>query len=274
MNKISIITVNYNDREGLKKTIESVINQTWQDFEFIVIDGGSTDGGTAVIEQFKDKIDYWISEPDTGVYHALNKGIKVSTGDFLIFMNSGDTFHDNNVLEVVASQLVSNIDIYYGNNYKVKANGSKSLKTYPERLDFSFFYNSNLNHQSTFIRRSLFEKYFYYNEDYKILSDWEFFICTICKENVPYKYLNTVICNYDFTGMSSTGIYEKYVQLEREEVLNKYFLAFVDDYKRLKFISSKRGKQFIYIQKFHLSWKILKGLMSLLLVFVSKNKFK
>lgn len=99
MTKISIITINYNDKIGLSKTINSVLNQSWQKFEFIVIDGGSNDGGLEVIEQFKDKIDYWVSEPDKGVYNAMNKGIKVAKGEYLIFMNSGDTFYDDQVLE-------------------------------------------------------------------------------------------------------------------------------------------------------------------------------
>ena len=110
MNKISIITVNYNDREGLKKTIESVINQTWQDFEFIIIDGGSTDGSREVIEQYKDKIDYWISEPDKGIYNAMNKGIKAASGEFLLFLNSGDRLIDKNITEKVISKLESNIE--------------------------------------------------------------------------------------------------------------------------------------------------------------------
>ena len=101
MTKISIITINYNDKIGLSKTINSVLNQSWQKFEFIVIDGGSNDGGLEVIEQHKDKIDYWVSEPDKGVYNAMNKGIKVAKGEYLIFMNSGDTFYDDNVLEKI-----------------------------------------------------------------------------------------------------------------------------------------------------------------------------
>ena len=90
MIKISIITINYNDKIGLTKTLNSVISQSWQDFEFIVIDGGSTDGGREVIEQYKDKIDYWVSEPDNGIYDAMNKGVLNSSSDFVLFINSGD----------------------------------------------------------------------------------------------------------------------------------------------------------------------------------------
>lgn len=272
MKKIAIITINFNDKEGFKKTINSIINQTCKDFEFIIIDGGSTDGSKEVIEQYQDKIDYWVSEPDRGVYSAQNKGIKAATGEFVIFMNSGDTFVDNSVLSNVAVNLSYEFDIYYGNNFKVKANGSKRLKTYPNKLDFSFFYSSSLNHQSTFIRKSLFEKYFYYNEDYKISSDWEFFIYTICKENVPYKYLDINICNYDYTGMSSSGKFEEILLKERNEVLKKYFAAFSDDYKDLLHLNSKRYKQFLHIQNFPIAWKFLKMRMNLILLILPKIK--
>ena len=272
MPKIAIITINYNDKNGLQKTINSVVSQTFTDYEFLVIDGGSNDGSKEVIEQNASKIHYWVSEKDSGVYNAQNKGIKAANSEFVIFMNAGDIFHDEKVLETVSAQLTSEFDIYYGNNYKVKENGSKRLKTYPERLDFSFFYTSTLNHQSAFIRKALFEKYFYYTETFKIASDWEFFIYTICKENVPYKYLNTTICQYDFTGMSSTGKYEEYARKEREEVLQKYFPLFVEDYKRMNVVNSKRVGQFLHLQQYGLPWKLLKGFLSVLLLFVPKMK--
>ena len=101
--KISIITINYNDAKGLYKTIQSVINQSFDNYEFIIIDGGSTDDSLTIIDQYKTKIDYFISEPDTGVYNAMNKGIKIAKGEYLIFMNSGDGFYDENVLSKVTA---------------------------------------------------------------------------------------------------------------------------------------------------------------------------
>ena len=272
MAKISIITINFNDKLGLDKTIKSVLNQTFTDFEFLVIDGGSTDGSTAVIEQNTSKINYWISEKDSGVYNAQNKGIKAATGDFVIFMNSGDTFVDNQVLSNVAGDLTNEFDIYYGDNFKVKADGSKRLKTYPEKLSFSFFYGSCINHQSTFIRRNLFDKFFYYSEDLKIVSDWEFFIYAICKENIPYKYLAKTIANYDFTGISSLDKYKSKVNEERLSVMQKYFPAFVNDYVQVSQLNSKRVQQVLHIQKYPIAWKILKIFISIILVFIPKIK--
>jgi glycosyltransferase involved in cell wall biosynthesis len=271
MSKLSIITINYNDKEGLKKTIESVINQTWQDFEFIVIDGGSTDGGTQVIEQYKDKIDHWVSEPDKGVYSAMNKGIKAAQSEFLIFMNSGDTFYNEKVLGEIENQLTDDYDIYYGDYYRIKSNSIKK-KTYPEKLSFSFFYSGTLSHQSSFIRRKLFYDIFLYNEDYKIASDWEFFIYAICHKNVPYKYLKATISNFDFTGISSIAKHKHVSNDERKKTLEKYFPLFINDYILVSELNSKRVQQVFYIQGFSNAWKILKGILNIVMFFLPKSK--
>ena len=269
MAKLSIITINYNDEKGLKKTLESVVNQTFKEFEFVVIDGGSTDGSTELILDCKDKISYWTSEKDNGVFHAMNKGIKVATGDFVIFMNAGDTFYSETTLTEVVPELNAEFDIYYGDNYKESAN-SKRLKTYPEHLQFSFFYTSSLNHQSTFIRKSLFDEHFYYNEEYKIASDWEFFTYVICHKNVPYKYLKKTISVYDFNGISSNPKFSELFQKEKLESIQKYFPAFINDYKNVNELNSKRFLQFQFIKKHQIAWKILKIFLSLILLFLPK----
>lgn len=170
--KISIITVNYNDQQGLSRTIESVLAQTWTDFEFLVIDGNSSDGSKEVISRYADKIDYWVSEPDSGVYNAMNKGIKAATGEFVIFMNSGDWFYDNEVLGKAIAMMHGDYGIYYG-DVIVKKPHSERLKTYPGQLTFSYFYTGALCHQACFIKRQLFYDHFFYNESYKIYSDGE-----------------------------------------------------------------------------------------------------
>lgn len=273
MTKISIITINYNDKIGLTKTLNSVISQSWQDFEFIVIDGGSTDGGREVIEQYKDKIDYWVSEPDKGVYNAMNKGIIAAKGEFLIFMNSGDTFYDDQVVEKIESQLTSEFDIYYGDYYRVYSNSTKK-RTFPEKLSFSFFYSSSLSHQSSVIRRKLFFDIFLYNEDYKIASDWEFFIYAICYKNLAYKYLNLTISNFDFTGISSISKYKNLDLEERKQTIKKYFPLFADDYILVSELNSKRFKQIFHIQNFPKAWKFLKMMISFTLLFVPKLRDK
>ncbi|WP_298220999.1 glycosyltransferase family 2 protein [Flavobacterium sp.] len=269
MTKISIITIAFNDKEGLKKTFNSVFNQTFQDFEFIVIDGGSTDGSKALIEENQQKIAYWVSEKDSGVFHAMNKGIRVAKGEFIIFMNSGDIFNDDAVLLDIVPELTDRFDIYYGDNYK-ESPSSKRLKTYPEKLSFSFFYTSSINHQSTFIRKSLFDDHFYYNEQYKIASDWEFFVYTICHKNVPYKYLRRTIAIYDFTGISSNPKFAALYQEEKKDSMQRYFPAFLEDYQEVSELNSKRFLQFQHIKKHRLAYKILKGFISIQLLFLPK----
>jgi len=271
MAKISIITVNYNDAKGLEKTIQSCINQSYSDFELLVIDGNSSDGSKEIIKQNASKIRYWISEKDSGVFNAMNKGIYASKGEFIIFMNAGDYFYDANVLERAVPFFSDSVDIYYGNNIK-KSPNSERLKTYPELLNFSFFYSSSINHQSTFIRKSLFDKFFYYNENYKIASDWEFFIYAICSKNVGYKYLNQTIAVYDFTGISSNPKSSELFKKEKLTTLNKYFPTFVSDYESISLLTSKRIQQVVHIQKFPFAWKVLKAAISVVLLFIPKFK--
>jgi glycosyltransferase involved in cell wall biosynthesis len=271
MAKISIITINYNDKKGLEKTIKSVFNQTFRDFEFIVIDGGSTDGGKEILEQNSDKIDYWVSESDNGIFNAMNKGIKVAIGEFLIFMNSGDTFFNEKVLEQMEKDLIDDYDIYYGDYYRVNNNSTKK-RTFPEKLSFSFFYSRSLSHQSTFIRRKLFFDIFLYNEEYKIASDWEFFIYAICKKNVPYKYINLPISKFDFTGISSIAKYKNLAKEERIQSINKYFPLFADDYILVSKLNSKRFKQIFHIQSYSKAWRFLKIMISITLLLLPKIK--
>jgi glycosyltransferase involved in cell wall biosynthesis len=271
MPKFSIITINYNDKDGLKKTIESVIGQTWKDYEFLVIDGNSTDGGKEIMSQYADKITYALSEPDTGVYNAMNKGILASKGDFVIFMNSGDLFYNNEVLEKANGLIDGTSDIYYG-DVIVKKPNSERHKIYPDRLTFSYFYTNALCHQSTFIRRQLFHDHFFYNEDYKIYSDGEFFLFTICKMDVPYRHIDLIVAIYDFTGISSNPKYEKLHEQERMESINKFFPQFAEDYKVLSKLNAKRTRQLFHIEKFPRAWKITKGFLNFVMLFVPKLK--
>ena len=167
--KLSLITINRNNVEGLRKTIKSVIAQTLDGFEYIVIDGASTDGSVDVIKQYENKISYWVSEPDKGIYNAMNKGIARAQGEYVLFLNSGDYLVDKNVLvNVVAYELKE--DIVYGEQL-VEKNGSlqKTLFLEPESISFYSFIKSSLPHQCTFIRKNLFDKIGLYNESNKIV---------------------------------------------------------------------------------------------------------
>ena len=194
---LSIITINYNNREGLRKTIESVVNQTYQDFEYIVIDGGSTDGSTKVIEEYADKIDYWVSEKDNGIYHAMNKGIKKVSGEYCIFMNSGDSFCSPSAIATVFAKQVST-DIICGNTY------TNELKAPPQEITLDFLFNTSICHQCAFIRSSLMKKYGY-DEKYKIVADRKFFILALIYDNCSYQAIDVDVVNYDITGFSAVN---------------------------------------------------------------------
>jgi glycosyltransferase involved in cell wall biosynthesis len=207
--KLSIITVNYNDRDGLKKTIESVVSQTFQDYEYIVIDGGSTDGSAEVIKQYADKITYWVSEPDKGIYDAMNKGIRQAKGEYCQFLNSGDYLYSDTVLTTVFQEKYDE-DIVTGNvieKYKHKTVLRKGRAYIREQegksLTLFDLVCGTISHPTTFIRKKLFDQYGLYNENYKIVSDWAFFLETVGLGGIKVKYIDVNIAYFDMYGISN-----------------------------------------------------------------------
>lgn len=271
MDKLSIITINFNDKIGLEKTFNSVVNQTSRDFEFIIIDGASTDGGKEFLEFNSEKIDYWISEKDSGVYNAMNKGIKAANGHYLLFLNSGDYLVSNDIIEKIIPLLNSNKSIYYGDLYCSKEGIRTSILNPPDKLTFSYFLVNSLPHPTSFIKKELFERYFLYNEALKIVSDWEFFIYAICKMNESYEHLNIIISDFDYDGLSSNPKNQNIIIQEKESVLKEHFPLLLEDSKIFKEIQTKRFKQFFLIKKSKISWKILKFFINILMLFQSKK---
>lgn len=269
-NKLTVITINFNNCRGLAKTLESVAQQTWQHFEFIVIDGGSTDGSVELIASCK-RVNHYISEKDNGVYHAMNKGIKAASGSYVIFMNSGDYFFDKTVLEKNHVHLNGEYGILYGNSVFYNEQGYREEKFPPAKLTFSHFIHDGLNHQAVFIKRSLFFEHFFYNETYKLNSDWEFFIYVICKANTAYLYLNDFICFYEYSGFSSNLDVRSSLQHERTATLHKYFPLLTEDAEKLVLLHTKRMQQIVHIRKYPFAWRVLKWIVDLLLFFIPRN---
>lgn len=228
--KLSIITINFNNKVGLQKTIDSVISQTYKEFEWIIIDGGSTDGSKELIEKYSEHITYWVSEPDKGIYNAMNKGIKIAKGEYLQFLNSGDAFYYKKILSDVFTNNKSNHDIITGSIF---SNGKVSRGIgYKDVSLNDFFYNS-VYHPSSFIKKELFTKIGGYDENYKIASDWKFFIYTIIIKNATLLYIDKPITIFDHTGISSTeiSVVKKEKQLILEELFPKRILS---DYRYKK----------------------------------------
>jgi len=214
--KYSIITVNYNNKDGLEMTIKSVLGQTCKDFEYIIIDGGSTDGSVEVIKKYATQIDYWVSEPDKGVYNAMNKGIKKATGHYLNFMNSGDTYHSTSALETIAG-LHSDDDIIIGGYYESTRGIAHVIP--PQDVTLLTLLKFTINHQATFLKRKLFDKRLY-DENYIIMADAKFNFQSIILDNCSVKITEDVIADYDTNGISSN--YELY-KTERQRFLKELF---------------------------------------------------
>lgn len=213
---ITIVTINLNNKDGLKRTIESVVNQSFFDkVEYVIIDGGSTDGSVDVIKEYDDKIVYWCSEPDGGIFPAMNKSIEHINGDYVLYLNSGDILNKNNVIERVYGELDK--DIVYGNEYKV--NNKRMLARFPDNLNENFFKKSALPHQSTFIRAELLKEKGY-SEKWKVLGDWSWFRERIMLDKVSYKHLNYPISDYDLNGFST--INQKLFFAERDKYYKQY----------------------------------------------------
>ncbi|RZK09163.1 MAG: glycosyltransferase, partial [Flavobacterium sp.] len=206
------ITVNYNNQAGLEKTIASVICQIFNDFEYIIIDGGSTDLSVDVIKQYFDQIDYWVSEKDSGIYNAMNKGIKVTKGEYIIFLNSGDVFTDRNTLNTCKKYIDSNpsADVFYGDIWGTQPRVKEPwLHCHPEKIDLFFLEHQNLNHQSAIFKTSLFADLGLYPKKYCLAGDHWLFLKAFVG-NKKFVHIPEPLVVYDYGGQSTTQR-EKYV---------------------------------------------------------------
>lgn len=274
MLKLSIITINYNNCEGLKRTVESVANQTCKEFEYIVIDGGSIDGSEAYIKSQSANIDYWVSELDKGIYHAMNKGIAKSTGEYLLFLNSGDHLYNSEVIKE-SVQYYNSYDLICFDVQMIKNKNSEMVR-HPDILRFSDFYLNGLNHQSVLIRKELFKTVGLYDENLKIASDWKFFILALFVHNCTYINLNKTLSTYYLDGISY--LLEEDHMNERSQVLKEYFGAFVLDYeewhKNRKLLEMNRYKMLTEIEKSVIGKKIVSLFFRTIIVLFSKKKLK
>ncbi|WP_296386323.1 glycosyltransferase family 2 protein [Winogradskyella sp.] len=230
---ISVITINYNNKTGLTDTINSVKSQNFKDFEYIVIDGDSSDGSKGIVEANKAHFAYCTSEKDSGIYNAMNKGIRASNGKYLLFLNSGDTLDNETILENSSKYLKTDKDIYFG-NLELVHETTREIVRYPDELSFNFFFNKgHIPHPSSFIKKSLFNEVYMYKEKFKIVSDWDFFVCAICKHNASYLHIDQVISNYATDGISGDPKYVQLLQNERAQSIKDNFPLFIDEAKRL-----------------------------------------
>lgn len=238
--KLSIITINYNNAAGLKKTLDSVAVQTCTNCEHIIVDGASTDASVDIIRTYsqspianRHKIT-WLSEPDTGVYNAMNKGIKLAQGEYLLFLNSGDFLVASNILERVFAQ---NLDVDIINAQCNVSDNGKVIWTSPylSKVTLKDLYFVGLPHQSTFIRRILFDKYGMYREDFRYNSDMDFWYRSIAIGNATTSGIDIVTTDYNLDGISTINAQTEAYKKEVREIFSQSFLPRVlPDYELWK----------------------------------------
>jgi len=295
MIRLSIITINYNNASGLQKTMESVFTQTSQVFEYIVIDGNSTDESVQTIQRFNGSTIQqfqWLSEPDTGIYNAMNKGIRMAKGEYLQFLNSGDILAANDVTEKMLKELenkeqrAKNQDfsslpqsietvplsrgeglgerpqpsILYGNMLKQLPKGILRDRGFagrqPTLLDF---YIGTLNHSPAYIQHSLFEKYGLYDEQLKIVSDWKWYLQAIIFGEEPIAYADIDVTLFDMNGISTVN--STLDKTERQQVLKSLLPeTILKDYEKHAFSIEQMQRIKRYGLANKLMWWIERGL--------------
>jgi glycosyltransferase involved in cell wall biosynthesis len=219
MNKpiITVITVCYNSENKIKATIESVLQQHYDNLEYIVVDGGSTDNTIDIIKRYASKFNgdmRWISEPDEGVYDAMNKGIRKSKGDWIVFINAGDSFYSKDILNkiFINDNDIINNDVIYG-KVNVKYSDQQEKIVSPEDLN-EIWKGMVFCHQSSFIRSKVMKKYMY-DLSYEISADFDFFY-RLFNQNYSFNEVDYVISNYEFEGISNDRIKNFY---EKKEIV-------------------------------------------------------
>ncbi|KAA6350181.1 PGL/p-HBAD biosynthesis glycosyltransferase [termite gut metagenome] len=243
---ISIVTVSYNAVTTIEETILSVINQTYPNIEYIIIDGGSTDGTVDIIKKYQDKIAYWVSEPDKGIYDAMNKGIDRATGEWVNFMNAGDYFYDNNIIaSIYFSSVLDNISVLYGNTLLIYENKKELQDVKPSRIFSKYKYMPSC-HQSIFCR-ILYVKTLKFNTSYKIAADLDFFY-RLYKINHNYLYFHSIIACYDVVdGISSKQYrqtYKEIIQIKHSYLIYLAFIVFFNLKLFIKSVLTKCKKYF------------------------------
>lgn len=231
--RLSIITINYNDANGLRNTFESIKRQTCKDFEYIVVDGNSNDASLSVIKEYEDCISKWISEPDTGIYNAMNKGARMSSGDYMLFLNSGDFLYSDNAIQSVLAETFDE-DIICCSLYSFnKKTGIYNLPPRNVSL-YTFIGGGSMLHPSTLIGRSIFNKIGGYIEKYRIISDWCFFIDAMIVQNCSYKvFEKIVLTSFNCYGISSlSNVQQSRIDAQKDFLCTR-FPRIIDDYLQL-----------------------------------------
>lgn len=231
--KLSIITINWNNREGLRQTMDNVLSQTARDqIEYIVVDGGADDGsGEMLKEEYDGKLDKWTSLPIKPIYQKMNLGVEMASGDYCLFLNSGDRLHDRDSIGNILCQLHDE-DIIIG---KMVFEATGNLMQVSPLITLLSLYENSIPHNAAFIRRELLIRH-PYDESLRIVSDWKFFVQTLIIDNVSYRIIDNIISDFDCDGISSKN--RDLCEQERSVVLKELF----PDRVILDYFQFRKGK--------------------------------
>jgi len=222
---LSIITINLNNVDGLKRTIDSVRLQDYQDYEFLVIDGASTDGSLAMIEEQARLFSQRVSEPDSGIFNAMNKGIKLAKGRYLLFLNSGDAFNGQAALSTFIENPEFGGDIVYG-DYKF----DQGEKVYADHLTPLYFVRTSLPHQSTLFHKKVFEQMGGYDESYRIVADRAFYVRCLLSGDFAFKHIKQALVHFDLKGVSNRPDHKAKKLEEDQKMFKEFYGPFYEDY--------------------------------------------
>ena len=210
--KISIITITYNSEETLEDTIKSVVSQNYKDIEYIIIDGGSTDGTMAIVNKYKEQISIIVSEPDKGIYDAMNKGVEKATGDLVGILNSDDFYVNDNVISSIAEKIGNNDGIYADLVYVGREDTDKIIRYWKSKAykEGSFLKGWMPPHPTFFIRKKIYDKYGTYNLSLKSAADYELMLRLIHKEKISITYLPQIITKMRVGGQSNASLSNRF----------------------------------------------------------------
>ncbi len=223
---VSIITVVYNRANTIEQCIKSVAEQTYPNIEYIIIDGESNDGTVEIINNNMEHVDQFISEQDTGIYNAMNKGIKLSKGEYVLLLNSDDWYHKETVsLLIAAASKTTSCSIIHANALAIGETGKATYEIKPWLNDGIYTRGMPLRHETMLVPRKIYENYGIYNERYRILADYEFVI-RLYKKNISFEHVDTALLYFRVNGISNTDI----IKLQEErKLLFKTLFPFLDE---------------------------------------------
>lgn len=245
--KISVVTICRNEIKGIQRTLDSVFNQTFKNFEYLVIDGNSSDGTKELIQGQAEKISYFISEADSGIYNAMNKALKKAQGEYVIFINGGDALASNDVFEKIFNIPENSADIIYGDMW-IEQDNKATLGRSPDKVTLGHLFYSTLWHPVSFIKLSLFKNFGHYDETLKIAADYDFFLNAIGKNKVTTQKVNFPVSRFNTKGVGSDPVNRDKVEFERNLSQKKYFseetISLGKEYKELMEKISQQNSTF------------------------------